>query len=98
MKFNDLKLGMSVKVKLNPAQSGRDFDNENNDQVGIVEQLDHEDGCLSVYVSFDNGDRDWGNHQSLVALDAEQEKVDRGTISDKLAEIERLVKEVKEML
>lgn len=30
--------------------------------------------------------------------EGEEEKLDRGTITDKLAEIERLVKEVKEML
>lgn len=98
MKFNDLKLGMRVKVNLDCESTDCDFSYANDGLFGIVEEIDDDDEKLSVFVCFDNDRRDWGNHRSLVAAGSEKEKIDKGTISDKLAEIERLVKEVKEML
>lgn len=67
MKFEDLELGMKVKVI-----SDGGFYNENVGKVGRVVRLDH-GKHLDVKVSFNdqNDDTDWGNSGALVPVDSE---------------------------
>lgn len=96
MQYNKLVVGKRVKVKLHD-QSIRavDFYGRNDGSSGTVVELDDEDSNLNVYVELDNGSYDWGHNLSLVA---ENESDNDDTISDKLAEIEKLVKEIRDML
>lgn len=96
MKHSNLKVGMPVRVKIDSSFNGCDFYARHDGTNGVVVVVDHAGGDMSVQVRFDNDDYDWGNHRSLISL--EENDIDNATIYDKLSQIDKLVKEIKEML
>ena len=68
MKFEDLELGMKVKVV-----SSRGFCGENVGKIGHIIRLDPDNNHLSVKVSFDSEDdvADWGNSSDLELVEDE---------------------------
>ena len=59
MKFEDLKIGMKVKVI-----SDHGFYSEYVGKTGVISELDTT-GYLDVEVTFDNEDSDWGHSSSI---------------------------------
>ena len=64
MKFKNVKVGQSVKVKVEQSNNHR-FNRPYEGSVGTVVQVDHVDkGMYSIQVEFD-GVTDWGSHKGL---------------------------------
>lgn len=96
MKHSSLEIGMPVRIKIDDSFNGSDFYNRNDGKNGVVCYIDHGGSDLSVQVEFEGDDNDWGNHRSLISFD--ENDIDSATIYDKLSQIEKLVKEIKEMV
>lgn len=66
MKFKNVKVGQTVKVKKSNTATGQ-FYNEYTGKTGVVDRVDsHCDrDSLTIRVEFEDGDEDWGNHKDL---------------------------------
>lgn len=63
MKFKNVKVGQTVKVKKSNTTTGQ-FYNEHTGKIGIVDAVDT--SCShTVRVVFDGDDYDWGNHKDI---------------------------------
>ena len=66
MKFEDLEIGMKVKVV-----SSGGFCGGNVGKIGHIIRLDPNNRHLNVKVSFDSEDDDWGNSSELELVEGE---------------------------
>lgn len=66
MKFKNVKVGQTVKVKKSNSTEGQ-FNNEHTGKTGKVECIDYDcdRDSLTIRVEFEDGDIDWGNHKDL---------------------------------
>lgn len=66
MKFKNVKVGQTVKVKKSNTVKGQ-FYNEHTGKIGIVDVVDSycDRGSLTIRVEFEDGGIDWGNHKDL---------------------------------